>query len=113
MAAAAVGRVAGQRDLTPNVAVPPRNECPSPVLDFLEVTAGGVDVDVGRSAGLAAEQLIEWHARSLRLDVPERLVDAGHRVVQDWAAPPVRAEVHRLPDVLNVVGVAAEHERLQ
>ena len=49
----------------------------------------------------------------LALDVPERHVDAAHRVEQHRAVPPVRADVRRLPDVLDLVDVAADQERLQ
>ena len=49
----------------------------------------------------------------LALDVPERHVDAAHRVEQHRAVPPVRADVGRLPDVLDLVGVAADQERLE
>ena len=62
---------------------------------------------------LAAEQLIERHAGALGLDVPQRDVDAAHRVEQHRPVPPVRADVARLPDVLDLVDVAADEKRLQ
>ena len=57
---------------------------------------------------LAAQQLIDGHVRPLALDVPERHVHAAHRVEQHRAVPPVRADVGRLPDVLDLVDVAAD-----
>ena len=50
---------------------------------------------------------------ALALDVPERLVDAGHRVVQDRPRAPVGADVRGLPDVLDSVGVLADEERAE
>ena len=78
-----------------------------------EVAARGVGVQRRRLAALAAEQLVDGHARPLALDVPQRLVDAGQRVVQHRPAAPVGADVGRLIDVFDVVRVAADQERLE
>ena len=83
------------------------------LLDLGEAGAAGVVVAVGAVPHLAAEQLIERHAGALALDVPQRDVDAAHRVEEHAAVPPVRAHVARLPDVLDLVDVAADQERLQ
>ena len=50
---------------------------------------------------------------ALALDVPQRDVHAAHRVEQHRAVAPVRAHVARLPDVLDLVDVAADEERLE
>ena len=62
---------------------------------------------------LAAEQLVERHVGAFPLDVPERDVDAAHRVEQHRAVPPVRAHVTRLPDVFDLVDVPPDQERLE
>ena len=64
-------------------------------------------------AALATEELIDRHTRALALDVPQRHVDAAQRVVEHRPAAPVRRHVRRLVDVLDVVGVAADEERLE
>src|SRR5438105_3342817 len=62
-------------------------------------------------ATLTAEQLIHRHLRELALDVPQRDIDrrdGGHR---DGPAPPVGTAIEVLPDVLDVVRVAADKAR--
>ena len=70
-------------------------------------------VAVRRHPRLAAEQLVDRHVGALALDVPQRLIDAAHRVVEHRAVAPIRADVHRLPDVFDVVRVFAFEERRQ
>src|SRR5574339_398697 len=70
-------------------------------------------VAVGAVPDLAAEQLIERHLRPLRLDVPQRNIDAAHRVEQDRSIAPVRTDVARLPDVLDRVDVSANEKWLE
>jgi hypothetical protein len=66
-----------------------------------------------RLAALAAHELVDGHAGAFALDVPQRLVDAGQRVVEHRATAPVGADVGRLIDILDVVRAAAEEERLE
>ena len=42
----------------------------------------GVNVDGGRFSALAAQELIDGHARPLAFDVPQRLIDTGDGVVE-------------------------------
>ncbi len=62
---------------------------------------------------LAAEQLVERHAGALTFDVPQRDVHAAHGVEQHRTVAPVRAHIARLPDILDLVDVAADEEGLQ
>ena len=48
------------------------------------------------------EQIVDRHAGQLALDVPQRLVDPGQRVVEHRSRPPVAREVRGLPDVLDL-----------
>ena len=50
---------------------------------------------------------------SLALDVPQRHVDRGDRRHRHRAAPPVRALVEVLPDVLDALRVAADQQRAE
>ena len=83
------------------------------VFDFLHAGARCVAVHVGAVTSLAAEQCVDGHIGPLSLDVPQRLIDAAHGVVQHRPVAPVRADVHRLPDVLDVVRVLALQERAE
>jgi len=71
-----IGRHAGHGDLAADVVVPALHEAARVLFDFLKVAAGGMRVQRCGHAALAAEQLVDGHARALALDVPERLVDA-------------------------------------
>ena len=108
-----VARVAGRRHLHAHVAEAPLHAGARVLFDLGEAVAARVVVAVGAVTHLAAEQLIERHAGALALDVPERHVDAAHRVEQHRAVAPVPAHVARLPDVLDLVDVAADQERPQ
>ena len=112
-AAGAVGRQPGHRGLHADVPVAEGHALARAVFDFLEVASVGVVVARGAEAALAAEQLVDGHAGPLALDVPERDVHAAHRVEQHRAVAPVGADVGGLPDVLDLVDVAADEERLQ
>src|SRR5262249_14111614 len=81
--------------------------------DLAEALPARVEVAVGALADLAPEELVERHPRALALDVPEGDVDAAHRVEEHEPVPPVGADVARLPDVLDLVAIAADPERLQ
>ncbi len=63
---------------------------------------------------LAAEQLIHGHAECLALDVPHGYVDRAHAPEHDRAATlrPERRPEHRLPQLLALKRVDAQHERL-
>src|SRR5439155_24046306 len=75
-------------------------------LHFLEAAPARMKVTVGAVADLAAQELIQRHPRPLAPDVPDREVDAAHRVEQDGAVTPVGAHVAGLPDVFDLVHVA-------
>src|SRR5262252_10542423 len=64
-------------------------------------------------AALAAEELPHGHPRALALEIPQRHVDAGQCVVEHRPAAPVRADVCRLKDVLDVIRVAPQQEWLE
>ena len=106
-----VVRHAGNADLNAHMTVALFDEAARHVFDFLEGRARGVRVAVGRHARFAAEQLVDGHVGALALDVPQRLVDAAHGVVKHRPVAPVRADVHRLPDVFDVIGVFTQQER--
>ena len=72
-----------------------------------------MDVDRRRHPGFAAEELIDRHPGQLSLDIPQRHIDPGQRVVQHRSAPPVGREVGGLEDVLDIVHIAADHERFE
>ena len=80
---------------------------------FLGRCAVGVDVRVRRLPALSAEELVHGHARPFPLDVPQRHVHAGDRVVQDRAVAPVAVHHGRLPQVLDIVRVLADEEGFQ
>ena len=65
-------------------------------------------IDHHAAAAGAAEQLVERHPGRLGLEVPQRGVDGGDRAHRHRPAPPVGAAVEVLPDVLDLVGVAAD-----
>ncbi len=112
-AARAVAGVAGRADLHADV---PKAAChpgARVLFHFREAGAARVVVAVGAVPDLAAEELIERHPGALALDVPERDVHAAHRVEEHRPVAPVRAHVARLPDVLDLVDVAADEERLE
>ena len=81
------------------------------LLHLGKVAPARVVVAVGGLAHLAAQELVERHVGALGLDVPERLVHPAHGVEEHAAVPPVRADVRRLPDVLDLVRVPADQER--
>jgi hypothetical protein len=80
------------------------------VLHFLERASAGVIVAVGAVSHLAAEQLVQRQPRTLAEDVPQRDVDTAHRVEQHRPVAPVRADVHRLVDVLDLVDPPADEK---
>ncbi|ABA53425.1 hypothetical protein BURPS1710b_A0511 [Burkholderia pseudomallei 1710b] len=89
-----------------------RGDVPVRGVDRLVVIAPvRVAIDHQPFAALAAEQLIDGHAGELALDVPERHVDRGDRRHRHGPAPPVRAAIQVLPDVLDVARVPADQAR--
>ena len=88
-AARPVGREPGHAALHAHVAEARRHALACVVLDLLEVAAARVVVAVRAVADLAAEQLVERQAGALAENVPQRDVDAAHRVEQHRAVAPV------------------------
>jgi hypothetical protein len=74
----------------------------------LDRRAVGVAVDHDAGAAGAAQQLVERQAGDLGLDVPQRHVDGGDGRHRHRPSAPVGALVEELPDVLDLVGVAAD-----
>ena len=109
-AARSVGLEPGRGHLHPDVVVPGLGEGADAVLDLTALAAVGVDVDRCGVPRLPAPQVVHGHSGQLALDVPQRLVDAAERVVEDGAVAPVRRDVAGLPDVLDVAGVPTDHE---
>src|SRR5919202_2093611 len=107
----AVRRVARHGDLAADVAIALLDEAPGLVFHLGEVAPVRMRVQRRRFAALAAHELIDGHAGPFALDVPQRLVDAGQRVVQHRTAAPVGADVGGLIHILDVVHAAAEEER--
>ena len=108
-----VSGVAGHVHLAPHVAVALVHEPPSRVLDLFEIAARSVRIQRRSLAALTTEQLIDGHARPLALDIPQRLVHAGERVVEHRPTAPVGADVGRLINVFDVVRIAPDQERLE
>src|SRR4029453_18679815 len=81
--------------------------------DFLERASARMEVTISSVPDLSAEQLVERHLRPLGFDVPQRNVDTAHRVEEHRPVAPVRAHVARLPDVLDLVDVAADEKWLE
>ena len=92
---------------------PGLHELDCPIRDVCGRRAVGVHVDVGALAGLPAEQVVDRHPGPLALDVPQRLVDAGDRVVEDRPVSPVSVDHRHLPDLLDPRHVAPDQERLE
>ena len=84
-----------------------------PVGDVLGGRPVGVDVHVRGLAALAAEQVVDGHARLLALDVPQRLIHTGDGVVQHRPVAPVPVHHRHLPDLLDARDVATDQERLE
>src|SRR5208282_1210712 len=83
------------------------------LFDLARIPTAGVCIQCGTEPTFAPQELIDRHARSLALAVPEGHVYAAHGVKQNRAVAPVRADVGRLPDVLDLVDIAADQERLE
>src|SRR5687767_11023267 len=70
-------------------------------------------VAIRRLANLASEQLVDGKVCLSALDIPQCLVDAAYGVIQHAAVTPVRAVVHRLPGIIDSIGLLSDHEWLQ
>jgi hypothetical protein len=70
-----------------------------------------VTVDVRPLATLAAEKLVDRQVRDLPLDVPQRHVHSGQRVVHHRPGTPVGIDVDEVPDVLDAVDVSPLEQR--
>src|SRR5262245_55646429 len=68
-------------------------------------------IDRHADATFTTEQLVQRHTSTLAFDVPERCIDSTQRVHEDRAVAPVRALIHRLPKVFDIVRVFARQER--
>jgi hypothetical protein len=75
---------------------------------LLDGLAVGVAIDHDPRAAGPAQQLVDGQAGELALDVPQRGVDRGDRRHGHRPPTPVGALVQVLPDVLDLVGVAAD-----
>jgi len=64
---------------------------------LVQVAAIRVAIDGNAFAALATKELEERHVSHFALDVPQRHVDAGDRVVLDRTVTPVSILVHQLP----------------
>jgi hypothetical protein len=72
--------------------------------------AGGVKVGVGGGAHSAAEQFVHGTIGALSRDVPQRHVESRNRVVRHRTLAPIPRETGEPHQVLDVAGVAADHE---
>ena len=75
---------------------------------FSNIGAVSVPIDHHTFAGAPPQQLIQWHIRQLRLDIPKRYVhccDSGHG---HRATSPLAAAVKILPDILDLLRVTSD-----
>ena len=61
----------------------------------------------------SSEQLVEGHPRQLSLNIPQRHIHAGQRVVEHRSVAPIAHSHGGLPDILNIGRVLADQERTQ
>src|SRR5439155_18244574 len=59
-------------------------------------------------AALAAEQVVERHARHLGLDIPQGDVDRGNGAQGDRPPAPIGSSVKKLPDILDPARILAD-----
>jgi hypothetical protein len=72
-----------------------------------------MEINISSESALAPQQLIDRHLGALPLDIPQGHVHAAHGIEQDRAIPPIRTDIRRLPDVLNLIRIPAHKKRLQ
>lgn len=73
-----------------------------------DVVAIGVAIDHHRIARAAPEQVAQWSAQRLGLDIPQCHVHRGDRAHRHRPAPPIGTAIEILPDVLNPPCVAPD-----
>ena len=72
-----------------------------------------VVIDRDRVVSLAAQHLVDGHARAFPFDVPERHVHGRQDIIVHRSATPVRAHLRALPEVLDTIRVFAQQPRFQ
>ena len=109
----AVSRESWHGELDADVPVASLHRLAHLVFQLRQFARGGMGVQRGRGAHLASQQFVHRQVGALAHNVPQRAIDTGKCVVQRDALPEVGRQVGRLPDVLNVIHVPADDERLQ
>src|SRR5579863_6367801 len=77
------------------------NELSHAVRNLFHGVAVGVAVGGKREAALAAQKIIKRHVCALRLDIPQCLIEAAQRAIQNRAIPPIGAHIGGLPNVFD------------
>ncbi len=75
------------------------------------VAAVGVSVNHDAVATLAAQELVNGHAREFAFDVPQRHVNGSNRSHGHRSTTPVGTAVKVLPDVLNIARITTNEAR--
>ncbi len=78
---------------------------------FINGVTGGVAIDHHARAGGAAQQLINRHVGRFAFDIPQRHIDRRDRRHGDRATTPVGPFVEVLPDVFDLMRIAADQLR--
>src|SRR5262249_36817887 len=81
--------------------------------NFLEITPPDMRVERRGEPALTAQQLVKRHICPFALNVPKRDIHAAHRVEENGAVAPIRADIRRLPDVFDLVNIAANEQGLE
>ena len=82
-------------------------------VQFLHRISNGMGIGRDGRSCLAAQQLIQRHICQFALDVPQSHINTGHCIVDDRAIAPVGVDHHQVPQILDVVGIAADENRLE
>src|SRR5262245_39749489 len=80
---------------------------------LLHVSSARVTVAIHGEPTFPADQLVDWLAAALALDVPQSHVQPAQRVVQDRTISPIGTRIGILPEIFDVVGVASAGEWIQ
>src|ERR1051325_636249 len=70
-------------------------------------------IAIDGEAAFPSQELINRKTGALTLDIPERHIDAAQGIVQHWSVAPVRTRVSCLPNVLNIIRIAAATKRVK
>ena len=70
-------------------------------------------VDIRTLAALAPHEIMYRHAGLLSLDIPERHVNSGERVIEYRSLPPVGTYLGGQEDILDFSNVAASQKRVE